>query len=380
MTETPKIAIAGGGTGGHIAPALALADAFALRYGRDNVLFFCTGNDLETSMLSNAGYDFVALPVRRPRGGIRGKATTAITAAASIPKARKRLKDFGASGMICVGGYASLPGAIAARTRKIPVVCLEANAVAGKVTRTVSRFAKACFATFPLTTDLACPTHIVGNPLRLDFLVPASTSAARRKLGLDPARPTMLVVGGSQGAEALNLAAIQSAPRIASLTRDIQILHICGKGRATETGKQWGRAGLTHRVTDFTHDPALWFSACDIALTRAGAGTITELLALGKPMLLVPYPHASDNHQTANAQFVAMSKAGVILPEHALTPSRIAELLNRYLLNQMALDRLAKSAKSLARPEAGNTILDACLNEFGIKADDQDADVTPAAA
>lgn len=354
-----RIVIAGGGTGGHIAPAIALADQFTDRFGRNSVHFLCSGNELERSMLGNAGYEFTALPVSRPRGTLRSKATTVITTALAVPAARRKLKDFGANALACVGGYASLPGAMAASLLRMPVFLLESNAVPGKVTRAVSRFARVCFAHMPLARSLDCPVEVLGNPVRKAFVAPVSRQEARSALGLNPSLPTLLVMGGSQGAQAINDSAIAAASMLAG--QRMQVLHLTGASDLDRASQAWRACGLRHRVAPFTHNTATWFRAADLALTRSGAGTISELLALAVPMVLVPYPAAADDHQRLNAQWVASHGAGVLVPQEGLSPERILELAQTLLLSEGALSAATAAAKSLATTGAAGDIADAII-------------------
>lgn len=378
--QHPRIAIAGGGTGGHIAPALALAEKIRDRFGADSVHFLCTGNDIERTMLGNAGFEFTELPVTRPRGTVRSKATTAITTVLAVPRARRALRNFGACGLVCVGGYASLPGALAASLLRVPVVALEANAVPGKVTRAVSRLARVCYAHMPLTRSLDCRVEVRGNPVRAAFLNAPSKEEARRALGLNPGLPALLVMGGSQGAGAINDAAISAAPELKRWQDRMSLLHITGPNDAERAEAAWKATGLGYRVAPFTHNAATWMAACDLALTRSGAGAISELLVLGVPMLLIPYPGAADDHQRANAEFVAASGAGVVIPQETLSAPRLIELAGRFLLNPAARAAGRDAALSAGNPRATDRIFDGLLAEFGISARSPVADSNTRAA
>ncbi|MBK8205597.1 MAG: undecaprenyldiphospho-muramoylpentapeptide beta-N-acetylglucosaminyltransferase [Planctomycetes bacterium] len=363
-----KVVIAGGGTGGHIAPAIAMAEEITVRYGRDSVHFLCGGNELERNMLGHAGYEFTALQVSRPRGTLRSKATTVISTALAVPAARRKLKEFQADVLLCVGGYASLPGAMAASLMRLPVFLMESNAVPGKVTRTIARFARACYAHMPLTRPLDCAVEVVGNPVRGAFLAPIPKQDARRALGLDPHLPTLLVMGGSQGAQAINDAAFAAAMQLGALREHMQVLHLTGQADLDKARSAWRASGLRHRASAFTHNTATWFSAADLALTRSGAGTISELLALAVPMALVPYPAAADDHQRANALWVAAAGAGVLIQQDALSPDRVLELARGLLLSQDAQSAASAAAAQLAQPEAAATILDSILARIGASA------------
>lgn len=364
MTQ-PRIALAGGGTGGHIAPAIALADEISARYSRDSVLFLCSGNPLEREMIGARGYRLEAMPIARPGSSLTSKTRTVFSLLTAVPAARRALKQFGASGLIGVGGYASLPGAMAARWLHVPVVLLEANSVPGKVTRTASRFARACYAHLPLTRKLDCPVEVLGNPVRRAFLEAPGKSAAREALGLNAQLPTLLIIGGSQGAQALNLAVIKALPELACYKGHFQALHISGPADANPARQAWEKSGIAHQVIEFTHQPELCMAASDVALSRAGASTISELLALGVPQLLVPYPHAADNHQQANAEYVARSGAGILVGEQSLSTSRLCELVARYVVLSSARESLSAAARLLSRPNAASTILDRALTAFG---------------
>lgn len=371
---TPRLAIAGGGTGGHIAPAVALAEEIAARYGHQAVHLFCGGNDLERKMLGYAGYEFTCLDVKRPRSTMRSKATTVISTAMAVPAARKKLRQFGAQALICVGGYAGLPGAMAASLLRLPVFSLEANAAPGKVTRTISRFARVCFAHMPLTRALDCNVEVVGNPIRSEFRNPPCKQDAKRALGLDTSLPTLLVIGGSQGAQALNDAVLSAAPTFEKLIHRFQVLHITGAEDRERAQHTWRGLGIRHRVAAFTHNTATWFAASDVALTRSGAGTISELLAIGVPMLMVPYPHAADDHQRANALWVSSHQAGVVIPQDALDAPRLRELIDQWVLNEAMRVSGKSAALSLSNPGTSGKIIDRILTEIGLSTTPSSAD------
>jgi UDP-N-acetylglucosamine--N-acetylmuramyl-(pentapeptide) pyrophosphoryl-undecaprenol N-acetylglucosamine transferase len=374
--RTPRMIIAGGGTGGHVAPALALAEDWSERYGKDSVLFLCGDTQLERGMIQHAGFRLTPLHVQRPTGGIRGKATTIFSAARSVPAARRVIRESSADVVVCVGGYAALPGAMAAGLLRVPVCMLEANAVPGRVTRTIGRFARVCYAHMPLSRDLECRVEVTGNPVRAAFQSPVRKAEARRALGLVPDLPTLLVMGGSQGASGINEALLGALPMLESVKGRMQVLHLTGRNDVLTAETAWRGAGLRHHVKAFTHNTSTWMAAADIALTRAGAGTISELLALGVPMILSPYPHAADDHQRANALWVAGAQAGVLVPQTALTPARVQELMESLLLNTQARERAAAAARALSRPDAATRINDRILVEIGLRTELETADET----
>lgn len=378
--HAPRFVIAGGGTGGHVAPAIALADEIASRFGREAVHFLCSGNAVERSMLGHAGYDFTELPVSRPRGTLRSKATTVVSSAMAVPAARRKLRELEADALICAGGYASLPGAMAAGLMRMPVFLLESNAVPGKVTRALSRLSRECFAHMPLTRPLDCPVSVLGSPVRRAFLDPVAKPDARRALGMFPHRPTLLIMGGSQGALAINNAVLEASTRITDLADRMQILHLTGPACVERARQAWRESGVHHRVSAFTNNTATWLAASDLAITRAGSGTISELCALAVPMVLVPYPAAADDHQRANAEWAARAGAGVIVPEGSLDAARITELIHSLLLQESARDAASEAAAALAKPHAASRILDAIISGIDASETRPNADLDHRAA
>ncbi|MHC4841134.1 MAG: undecaprenyldiphospho-muramoylpentapeptide beta-N-acetylglucosaminyltransferase [Planctomycetota bacterium] len=363
--SAPRIIIAGGGTGGHVAPAIAIGDEIADRYGRDAVHFLCSGNEIERRMIGHAGYPYSTLRVSRPRAGLFSKAKAIASAAIAVPAARRLVKQLRADALLSVGGYVALPGALGAAIRRTPVYLLEANAVPGKVNRTLSSFAKACFAHLPLTRSLDCRVEVRGNPVRRSFVTPIEKAIAKRALGLNPILPTLLVVGGSQGADAINTAVIGSLASNPQWRDSMQVLHVTGRSGLEAAEHAWIQSGIRHRVTAFTNNTPTWFAASDIALTRAGAGTISELLCVGVPMLLVPYPHAKDDHQRANAAHVVEAGAGIVVEQDSLCPERFTELIEQNLLSRLSQERMKKAALEMAVPQAASDIVDRILDEIG---------------
>ncbi|MCC6575469.1 MAG: undecaprenyldiphospho-muramoylpentapeptide beta-N-acetylglucosaminyltransferase [Planctomycetes bacterium] len=372
--STPKIVLCGGGTGGHIAPALALAQEFSARFGGASVLFLCSGNDLEREMIAGAGFRFEALPIARPGGGIVRKTRSLASMAPSLWAARNVLKKFGVGGAIGVGGYASLPGVMAAKWLRKPVVLLEANAVPGRVTRLLSRVADACYAHLPVTTPLRCPTLVTGNPLRAAFRDAPSKLKARALLGLEAELPTLLVMGGSQGAQALNRAMSDALKPLSHFGGRMQVLHIAGKADYEAAASAWKSSNLLHKCVPFTNEPQVWMAASDLALCRAGAGTISELVALGVPALLSPYPHAADDHQRANARYIAACDAGAVVPDDELGGGRIFRLVEDFVLNDLRRIQMAMACRRLARPNAAVEIADRALRCFGFSGASATAD------
>lgn len=374
--NTPRIVLAGGGTGGHVAPAIAIADEMASRFGKDSVHFLCSGNDIEHKMISHAGYPYSTLKVSKPRRGLVSKTKSITTAILSVAPARKLIKQLQADALISVGGYVALPGAIGAALKRTPVFLLEANAVPGRVNGRLSTVAKVCYAHLPLTRQLDCRVEVRGNPVRKPFTDPVDKGVAQRALGLARNLPTLLIVGGSQGAEAINEVILQACEKNADWKQRLQVLHLTGCDGLERAQTAWRKSGIRHRVAAFTTNTATWFAASDVALTRSGAGTISELLCVGVPMLLVPYPHAADDHQRANAVHIAEAGAGIIVPQAGLSADRITELIEQTLLSDIARERMHQAAISASKPNAATDIVDCILSEIGFSQTKPTADTS----
>jgi len=173
---------------------------------------------------------------------------------------------------------------------------------------------------------------------------------------------------------------LNAGPSFESFRDRFQILHITGHGERERAERTWRKLRIRHRVTAFTHNTATWFAATDVALTRSGAGTISELLALNVPLLMVPYPHAADDHQRANALWVAGQGAGVVVPQDDLAPERLAGLIETYVLSDINRAKAAQAAQAMASPDAASVILDRILTEIGHSATAPDADEKERAA
>ena len=297
--------IAGGGTGGHVTPALALGEA--LRRGGDEVLFVGSARGLESRLVPDAGFALETLPSeqvmgRSPLGRIRG----ALSILRSTFKAAGVLRRFHADAVISVGGYAAMPAALAARLTARPLFLVEPNAIPGRVNRLTARFARTVFVGFestrgalPERTESLC----LGVPLRR-ALYRAFAERPERRVPSPPLR--VFVFGGSQGARQLN----ENVPEALSRLRkkSVEVFHQTGEADRADVQARYAELDLPAEVIAFEHDMPGRYAWADLAICRAGALTVAELALAGMPALLVPYPFAADDHQAANAR--ALEEAG----------------------------------------------------------------------
>jgi UDP-N-acetylglucosamine--N-acetylmuramyl-(pentapeptide) pyrophosphoryl-undecaprenol N-acetylglucosamine transferase len=276
------------------------------------------------------------------------------------------LGSFGADFVISVGGYASVPAVVAAALRRVPIALVEPNAVPGRANRAAARLATRIFVQFEqaATTFEAAGAgdrvRSVGIPLR-ERLVAAFAQAPPRRIPQPPYH--LLVAGGSQGARQINEAMIEAAEQLDAL--QLEIVHQTGEADRDRTDAAYRAAGLRAEVVAFEADMAARYRWADLALCRAGALTVAELAMAGLPALLVPYPFAADDHQTANAQALVSDGAAKILDQRSLGADRVAEALSEIFSAPEQLHAMSQSAGKRARPDAAARIIDDCSDQTG---------------
>jgi UDP-N-acetylglucosamine--N-acetylmuramyl-(pentapeptide) pyrophosphoryl-undecaprenol N-acetylglucosamine transferase len=357
--------IAGGGSGGHVTPALALAERIAAR--GDRVVVMGGRRGLETRLVPQAGFELVALPARPLMGrGVAGRLLALPAIAGASAAAWASLGRLRAGLVVSVGGYASVPAVVAAVARGLPIALVEPNAVPGRANRASARVARVCFAGFDATARALAPAArgrriaVSGIPLRRS-LVAAFAGTAARRIPSPPFR--LLVFGGSQGAHQINEAMLQVARGLDP--REVEIFHQTGAADREGVAAAYARTGLRAEVVDFEPDMPRRYRWADLALCRAGALTIAELAMAGLPALLVPFPDAADDHQRANARALAEAGAARVLDARPLAPADLARALGSAFEKPEELAAMARAAGRLARPDAAEQIVEECSALFG---------------
>lgn len=357
----PRILVSGGGTGGHVNPALATAAALA-DAGAD-VRFVGTERGLEHRLVPAAGFPLRTVPAAPMRGRGLGAVRAALTVAAAGVRLARVLRAEGIDAAITFGGYTAGPLAMAARLTGTPLVVHEQNAVPGLANRLAARWARAVAVSVPgVEPRFAHPERVrlTGNPVRGDLAahrLPDRAEAAAR-LGLDPARPTLLVFGGSLGARRLNDAVLTATAQWAE-PRRLQVLHAAGLRDHERVRAAWaerdqrGLAVVCQAYVDAMSDA---YAACDLALCRAGATTVAELTLAGVPAVLVPYPHAAADEQTANAAALAEAGAAVLVADAELDGARLVAEAEPLLSDPRALASMAEAGRALGRPDAADAV------------------------
>lgn len=322
-----RVLIAAGGTGGHLLPGLAAAKA--LRARGHAVHFLVKRDGRSPEFLSREGFPSTAFHFTGfPRGVSPALLTYPLKLLLAFLAARRTLRRENPDVFLGMGGYVSVPGGLAARIAGVPIVLHEQNTRAGLANRLLSRWARVVATSFERTEGLsprAGRRAWTGLPLRPD-LTPPDPAAARRELGLDSDAPTLLIFGGSQGARALNRWAVHALDALPA-GGGWQVIHLTGPADEATVRDAHGRGGRRAFVRAFWSNMAAAYAAADAVVARAGANTVMELWRVGRPALLVPFPSATDDHQTANAGFLAERGHARVVAEKDLRPESLAEFL-----------------------------------------------------
>ncbi len=355
-----RVVITGGGTGGHLFPALAVRAALAARRPEVQVLFVGASGGVESTVLPRLGHAFRGLEVHQLKGrGWRGQAAALLRLPSAVSQSARLLRECGAQVVLGVGGYASFPTVLAARILRIPTVIHEQNAYPGLANRWLGKLASAVAVSFEAAAAFfpASRVSVTGNPVRPEIR-PGDPAEARRGYLLPPERFTVLIFGGSQGAHRINVGATEALPRLAGQRSRIQFLHGTGARDLAQVRQAYEEGGFSARVEAFFQEMALAYAAADFVIARAGASTIFELAAVGKPALLVPYPHAANDHQRLNAEVMVKAGGAWTVPDAFCDGQRIAASVQAALEKPEVLARRGEQARGLARSDAAERIVD----------------------
>lgn len=353
-----RMMIAGGGTGGHLFPGIAIAEEFLRRHPENRVLFVGTERGLEKRILSGLGFSLRTLKVE----GLKGRGPVRILASllkipGSLFASFRILGTFQPSIVVGVGGYASGPAVLAARLMGIPTAIAEQNAFPGLTNRILGRFVGRIFVTFAASANWfpADRTRVTGNPIRAAFL------EDRRNNGERDPRFTLLIFGGSQGAHAINRAVMEALNFLEPLKDRIRFIHQTGEKDHEAVARVYREQGFTAEVYPFITEMAAAYRAADLLLCRAGATSIAEITGGGKAAILIPFPFAVNDHQTKNAKLLEQAGAAELIPEKELDGSRLGALIEKLYHRPEAIRKMEKAAAALGNIRAAATIVDACL-------------------
>lgn len=352
-----KILFAGGGTGGHLYSGIALADFLRQKYPDAEILFVGTPLGLEKKIVPECDYELKLLPASPLKGsGIKLRLKSLLRLPKAYFSAKKILKDFQPDWVLGIGGYASGPTVLAAHFAKIPTAIIEQNAYPGFTNRKLARFVDLIFITFKKAGEFFPPhkTHLTGNPVR--------TANHNTITPRQPHPFTLFILGGSQGAHALNQAILEALPFLKGREKDLHFIHQTGEQDFAEVKKAYQNLNFSAEVFPFSQNIVPYYQSAHLILCRAGAGTITELRLHGRASLLVPYPYATDDHQKFNALELVEAGAAELKLNQDLNGAWLAERIQYYETHREELEKMETQAKAQAKPEAAREILN-----FGMK-------------
>ncbi len=346
--------IAGGGTGGHLFPGLALAKAALQADSGAELLFLGAERGIESRVVEEAGYRLERLAVKPFRGlSILGRLEAVVGLGPAVLGARSVLSSFGADLVVGVGGYASFPGVVAAYSLRLPIILLEQNMRPGLANKLLGHLADRVCVSFPET--VACfPAGVAvhtGNPVRF--------AARRRPSGDHPL--SILIIGGSAGAHRLNVELPGAIGLLGDKAKSFSILHQTGVDDLDYVKEEYRKIEVRAEVTPFIDDMAAAYENADLVICRCGATTVAELTAMGKPAILVPYPFASDQHQQYNAESLVRAGAAKMILEEDLSAGRLAREIDSLSRNRLLLDDMAERSSRLGNPDAASRVLEQCL-------------------
>lgn len=345
-----RAVLAGGGTGGHVIPALAIAQELRSRYNAD-VIFIGTARGIETRLVPSAGFPLKLIEIGAlNRVSLATRLKTIFTLPRAIFAAWKLLADFKPDVVIGVGGYASGPAMMAAILRRTPTLIFEPNVVPGFANRRVARFATAAAVHFEATCRYFPNCTVTGVPVRRQFFAIPPRRAGER--------PTLLLFGGSQGSRALNHVLVDSLRELNDRVPGLHIIHQTGEKEYEVVAKAYLDTGVSAEVSPFIDNMSAAFAAADLLVCRSGASTVAEVTAAGKPAIFVPLPTAADNHQFKNAELLARNNAAVLLEEKGLTPQNFAEQVAQILNDRSRLQTMSEATRKLSHPDAAASIAD----------------------
>jgi len=344
-----RVLIAGGGTGGHIIPALAVARELVERHSAE-VLFIGTARGLESRMVPEAGFNLRLIEVGQLKNvSLLTRLRTLMDLPRSIYACKRIIREFQPNVVFGVGGYASGPAMAAALRLKIPAMAFEPNAMPGLANRLVGKSVQAAAVNFPSASRWFRNAEVTGIPVRAEFFTLSSPSA-----------PHLLVFGGSQGARIFNEHLPSIIPALLEAVPGLTVFHQSGAPHFGATQAAYVASGADPRrwqVQSFIDDMPAHFAQATLVMARSGASTVAELAAAGKPALLVPFAAAADDHQRRNAEEMVKAGAAVMLDEHDLDlPGRLLTALTGLLKNQEGLAAMAIAARTQAHPDAAQRI------------------------
>lgn len=354
-----RVIIAGGGTGGHVIPALAIAQELRSSY-KAEVLFVGTPRGIEKRLVPAAGFPLQLIEVGAlNRVSLATRVKTVLDLPRALMASARIIREFRPDVMIGVGGYASGPAMLMGYVLRIPTIAFEPNVVPGFANRLVARTVKAAAVQFETTCRYFHSCQVTGVPVRREFFnVPPRPQEAL---------PTLLIFGGSQGAHAINQAVLEALPRLAEAVPGLFLIHQTGEKDYVDAQAAYLKQMLAAEVSPFIDDMPGAFARADLVLCRSGASTVAEITAAGKPAIFIPLPTAADDHQRRNAEILVAGNAARLLPQAELTAERLVAEIGSLLYDRALLSNMATAARGFAHPDAATRIAEMAARLAGIQ-------------
>jgi len=354
-----RAVITGGGTGGHLFPGIALATGIVERLPQSEILFIGTPRLLDQQALRNRGFLLASLESSGVKGlGLGAQLGSLLRLPRTVWQARKMLARFRPDLVFGVGGYVTGPVLLAAKTLGIVTAIHEQNSVPGLANRLAGHLVDKICISIPCQPAFPPEKTVhTGNPVRAEIVAAAQRRQQKERVdGI----PTLLVMGGSQGAHALNVHMLATMELLQQRGGALRVVHQSGSADADMVRRGYARLDIQAEVHPFIHDMAAAYSAADLVVARAGATSLAELALMGLPAILVPYPFAADNHQAKNAAYYAQRGACVVFEEKSLTADVLADQIQSLVQDQPQLQRMAEAMRALGQPEATRRLVDEC--------------------
>jgi UDP-N-acetylglucosamine--N-acetylmuramyl-(pentapeptide) pyrophosphoryl-undecaprenol N-acetylglucosamine transferase len=347
-----RLLIAGGGTGGHLFPAIAIAQAVKIEDPNADIIFVGTRHGIETRIIGDTGFPIRYITARGMRKtGLLNNFFGALELPLGVLQSVSIIREFRPDFVLGVGGYASGPTLAAAVLMRIPNAIQEQNSVMGTTNRILLRFVDRVFTSWEDTEPQppAAKTFLVGNPVRGDLLRDERHEEDRERLHI-------LIFGGSRGARSINLAVSANLDLLAPLADKISVLHQTGLGAVEDVKKSYDRAGIQAEVREFINEMGPAYHWADLVVCRSGASSLAELTALGKPAIVIPYPYAIGDHQMKNARVLEARGAVKIVPDESLKNGALVEEIRNVTGQPQLLSTMAENSRKSGRPDAARTI------------------------
>lgn len=354
-----NIIFAGGGTGGHLIAGLSIAQEISSRFPGANIIFFGTSKKGESGYIGKSGYEFKQIKACKFGSFLRLPVFIIVSLIGVIYSLINiiRIKP---DIIIGLGGYGSALPVVAAYIVGVPIVLIEQNVIPGRANLIMARWVDTVLCHWESTKGRFKKVHsvsVTGIPIRKDVIA-NEPETGKNPFGLTPQGKTLLVMGGSQGSQAINKVILQSIPELKALIPDLQIIHLTGKEGYEEAKDVYDNLGISSFVSEFSNDIGIAYKLSTLVICRAGANTIAEISAVGIPAILIPYPYATDNHQYWNAYELARIGGAVIIKQDELKPERLTELVSNLFRNNEELDNMKKINRSLNKPFAAKQVVD----------------------